>query len=57
MITHEFKLVDAQAREDFERLLGIKIDGNTVRLKRDVYLKHAEAIQAIQIQAAFRSKK
>jgi hypothetical protein len=56
MADHEFQIVDAEARADFEKLLGHEIRGPVVRMMHDTYLEHAGAIQAIQMAAAFRLK-
>jgi len=55
--THEIKIVDRQSLQEFERLLGFKINGNVVRLPHDVYKKHAAAINVIQMSAALRLKR
>jgi hypothetical protein len=55
--TEHFEITDAEARRDWEGLLGFKIKGPTVRLTRDTYLRYAGQIQAIQMAAAFRVKR
>jgi hypothetical protein len=57
MADHEFKIIDDQARRDFEKLLGFEIRQPVVRLMHDTYMRHAAAIQAIQMAAAFRVKR
>lgn len=54
MQLHEFKIVDRIALEQFEKLLGFKIQGDRVRLTHETYLKHQHAIDGIQMGAAFR---
>lgn len=53
---HEFEIVDAQSRREFEKLLSFQINGPSVRVPRYTYEKHAGAIQAIQMMAAFRMR-
>lgn len=53
----EFVITDRHALRQFEKLLGLKIDGDRVRLPQDVADKHANAITAIQMSAALRLKR
>lgn len=48
MADHEFKILDNQARADFEKLLGHEIKGSVVCMMHDTYVKHAAGIQDIQ---------
>jgi len=52
----EFKIVDKQNQEDWERLLDTKIKANNVKLTYARYRILAPAVDAIQFAAACRIK-
>lgn len=56
-VPHELKIADRRALQDFEKLLGFRINGNLVRIPHDVYTRHASAIMGIQMSAALRVKR
>ena len=53
---HEFDIIDTQALKEWERLMGFKIHGNTVKTTHDFYVENCRVIHAIQMSATFRLK-
>lgn len=54
---HKFKICDAQAKQEFEKLFGFTIHGQYIWMLHKTYVKNAAVIQAIQMASAFRLKR
>ena len=54
---HEFKILDAEAHRAWEDLLGIPLQGDTVKLTHETYRPLADEIQIIQLEAILRNNK
>lgn len=53
---HEFKIADAEAHRQWEELLGVPLQGDTVKLHHETYRSIADKIQVIQLTAALRTR-
>ena len=53
---HEFKIADAEAHRQWEDLLGISIQSDSIKLTHKTYRPLAEQIQTIQLAAALRTR-
>ena len=51
----EFRIIDAASKLAFERLLGLSIQSDYVRITDEFYRQHGHQIDAIQMIAALRS--
>ena len=58
MLTYtEYKIADAEAKKEWEKLFGMKIYSNFVRVPYDTWQENMGAIYAIQMASALRIHK
>ena len=53
---HEFKIADAEAHRQWEDLLGLPIQADTIKLTHQTYEAIADKVQVIQLAAALRTR-